>query len=50
MPETSTSSTQTDQNEDYMHGAAIIDDTGAETPITEDMIEQALSNIIKACN
>jgi hypothetical protein len=48
MPETS--STQTDQKEDYMHGAAIIDEKGSETPITEDMIEQALNNVIKACN
>lgn len=48
MPETS--STQTNQSEDYLHGAAIIDEKGDETPITEDMIQQALNNVIKACN
>ena len=46
MP-TNTGSQTTDQSEDRMHGAAIIDDQGKETPITEDMIEKALQNILK---
>ena len=37
-----------DANE-HMHGAAVIDDKGNETPITEEMIQQALKNILKAC-
>lgn len=46
MP-SNTGSQQTDQNSDRMHGAAIIDEKGQETPITNDMIEQALQKILK---
>jgi hypothetical protein len=35
-------------NKDYMHGAAIVDKNGKETPITEDMIQKALKSILKA--
>ncbi|MFY0641445.1 MAG: hypothetical protein JXR16_10385 [Bermanella sp.] len=35
-------------NKDFMHGAAIIDDKGRETPITEDMIQKALKKILQA--
>lgn len=42
-------STQTQSDPDYLHGAAVIDAKGKETPITEDMIQQALKNILKAC-
>jgi len=34
---------------DIMHGAALVDAKGKETPITEDMVQQALNNIIKGC-
>jgi len=34
---------------DIMHGAALVDAKGKETPITEDMVQQALNNIIKSC-
>ncbi|EAT13646.1 hypothetical protein HF888_09425 [Bermanella marisrubri] len=33
---------------DYMHGAAVIDKNGKEHPITEEMIEKALKQILKA--
>jgi hypothetical protein len=46
MP-TNAGSQTTDQSDDHMHGAAIIDDTGKETPITDDMIEKALQGILK---
>ncbi len=46
---TSESSSQPQSNEDPMHGAAVINAKGEETPITEDMIQQALKNILKAC-
>ena len=39
----------TQSDAEYMHGAAVIDDQGKETPITEEMIQQALNNILKAC-
>ena len=32
-----------------MHGAAIIDHKGKETPITDDMVKQALNSILKTC-
>ncbi len=37
-----------DQSDDRMHGAAIIDDKGQETPITDDMVQTALQSILKA--
>ena len=37
------------QHTDIMHGAALVDAKGKETPITEDMVQQALNNIIKSC-
>ena len=37
------------QPTDIMHGAALVDAKGKETPITEDMVQQALNNIIKSC-
>jgi hypothetical protein len=36
-----------EQSNDPMHGAAIVNDQGQETPITEDMIETALQSILK---
>ena len=36
-------------NQNAMHGAAIVDAKGKETPITEDMVQQALNNILKSC-
>ena len=47
MPRT-TDSQDKNNNKDYMHGAAVIDKNGKETPITEDMIQQALKSILKA--
>jgi len=41
--------TNTQDSNEHMHGAAVIDDKGNETPITEEMIQQALKNILKAC-
>lgn len=38
---------KSDQSNDHMHGAAIVDDKGQETPITEDMIQKALQKILK---
>ena len=35
-------------NKDIMHGAAIIDEKGKETPITEEMIQHALKKILQA--
>jgi hypothetical protein len=36
-----------DRSEDNMHGAAVVNDKGEETPITEDMIKSALESIVK---
>jgi hypothetical protein len=36
-----------DRSEDHMHGAAVVNDKGEETPITEDMIKSALESIVK---
>ena len=46
MPRTTDS--QNNNDKDYMHGAAVIDKNGKETPITEEMIQKALKNILKA--
>lgn len=43
---TTTQAAQT--NQDVMHGAAIIDEKGKETPITEEMIQKALKKILQA--
>ncbi len=46
------SNTQSQKNgikQDQMHGAAIIDNKGKETPITDDMVKQALNSILKTC-
>lgn len=44
-----TTSTQNTVNkQDHLHGAAIIDAKGKETPITEEMIQKALKQILKA--
>ncbi|NVK39017.1 MAG: hypothetical protein HWE18_13910 [Gammaproteobacteria bacterium] len=48
MKNTTTTQTTQNKNNDYMHGAAIIDDKGKETPITEEMIQKAIKNILKA--
>jgi hypothetical protein len=41
--------TQTAQStKDIMHGAAIIDEKGKETPITDEMVEKALKRILQA--
>jgi len=43
-----TKSTQnTKENQDHLHGAAIIDAKGKETPITEEMIRKALDKILR---
>ncbi|GAA6133724.1 hypothetical protein NBRC116188_05130 [Oceaniserpentilla sp. 4NH20-0058] len=43
------STTQTAQAEqDYLHGAALVDSKGKETPITEEMIQKALEEILQA--
>ncbi len=48
MPSNNTQ--QTGQpNTDIFHGAALVDAKGKETPITEDMVQQSLSDIIKRC-
>ena len=47
MPRT-TDSQNNNNDKDYMHGAAVIDKDGKETPITEEMIQKALKNILKA--
>lgn len=40
--------TQTAKSDiDYLHGAAIIDEKGKETPITEEMIQKALQKILQ---
>jgi len=44
----STTTKATQENKDFMHGAAIIDDKGKETPITEEMIQKALKKILQA--
>jgi len=46
MKYSNTQSANTKQ--DHLHGAAIIDAQGKETPITEEMIQKALERIIKA--
>jgi hypothetical protein len=46
MP-TQASSQTNDHIEDSMHGAAVVNDKGEETPITESMIESALQSILK---
>jgi hypothetical protein len=46
MP-TNAGSQTNDQSDEHMHGAAIIDDQGKETPITDDMIESVLQGILK---
>ena len=46
--QSNTSSQAGEQTEDHMHGAAIVDEQGKETPITEDMIQAALQNILQA--
>lgn len=43
------SNVTSDDNDKYMNGAAVIDETGKETPITEEMIQAALNDILKAC-
>jgi hypothetical protein len=41
--------TQTAQStKDIMQGAAIIDEKGKETPITDEMVEKALKRILQA--
>ena len=45
---TTTSTQSTNDNRDHLHGAAIIDAKGKETPITEEMIQKALKQILKA--
>ena len=35
-------------NQDHLHGAAIVDSKGKETPITEEMIQKALERIMEA--
>ncbi len=45
-----TASNQDEVTTDYFHGAAIIDDRGNETKITEEMIQDSLKAILKACN
>jgi hypothetical protein len=47
MPRT-TENENNNNNQDYMHGAAVVDKNGKETPITEEMIQKALKNILKA--
>jgi hypothetical protein len=47
MP-TQAGSQTNDHIENSMHGAAIVNDKGEETPITESMIETALQSILKA--
>ncbi len=47
--QTDNTSQVTKHKQDYMHGAAMIDDKGKEVPITEDMIQQAVKNILETC-
>ena len=44
----STTTKAAQANKDTMHGAAIIDEKGKETPITEDMVQKALKKILQA--
>jgi len=44
---TTTSTQNTKDNQDHLHGAAIVDAKGKETPITEEMIQKALKQILK---
>lgn len=44
----STTTQSADTGKDHLHGAAIIDEKGKETPITEEMIQKALKKIIQA--
>ena len=38
------------QKQEHLHGAALIDDTGHETPITEEMIQKSLKRLFEANN
>ena len=38
--------TQSNETATDFHGAALIDDDGNETPITEDMVQEACTNIV----
>lgn len=44
----STAAKAAPSHKDIMHGAAIIDEKGKETPITEEMIQKALKKILQA--
>ncbi len=46
--QSNTTSKPSKQDQDRLHGAALIDAKGKETPITEDMIQQVLKKIINA--
>jgi len=47
MPK-NTENPKNNNKKDHLHGAAIVDDHGHETPITEEMIQKALQKILKA--
>jgi len=42
-----TNAQPSEQKQEHLHGAALIDDTGHETPITEEMIQKSLKQLFK---
>lgn len=45
--QSNSTSPQTKQKQQHLHGAALVDDKGNEIPITEKMIQESLKNLIK---